>query len=351
MSTPKLRVGLIGAGGISHVHVQGWAKLNPDCAIVAIADPVEANRKRRGDEAKVASDHLFDDFNKMLKSAKLDAVDICTPNSFHAPAAIAALEAGCHVLCEKPLAATPDDIRKMIAVRDKSKKTLMTAQHMRFENRSRALKAYLDTGVMGDIYYARSHFLRRRFIPTPAGFIDKSLSGGGPTIDIGVHILDLTLHLMGQPEPVSVTGITPLKLGKRTDIRGHWGEWDRERMSVEDFAAGFVRFSNGAALSLECSWLANIREPEVTKITLIGTESGAEWPDLMVFSEKAGNLTDTKLAFVDTGLGGHAQEIAAFADAVLNSKPSPVPSEQSLKVQRILDGLYRSHESGGEVKF
>ena len=135
-----------------------------------------------------------------------------------------------------------------------------------------------------------------------------------------------------------------------TDIRGHWGEWDRERMSVEDFAAGFVRFSNGAALSLECSWLANIREPEVTKITLIGTESGAEWPDLMVFSEKAGNLTDTKLAFVDNGLGGHAQEIAAFADAVLNNKPSPVPAEQSLKVQRILDGLYRSNESGGEVK-
>jgi predicted dehydrogenase len=319
----KLRVGLIGAGGISGIHVQGWNRLNPDCAIVAIADPIEANRKRRADETKVSSEHLYADYQEMLKKEKLDAVDVCTPNMMHAPAAIAALQAGCHVLCEKPLAPTPADIRRMIEARDKAKKILMTAQHMRFQNNSRHLKAYLDTGVLGDIYYARSHFLRRRNIPASPNFLDKSISGGGPCIDIGVHILDLTLHLMGQPEPVSVTGITPNMLGKRKDIRGFWGEWDRDRMNVEDFAAGFVRFKNGAALSLECSFLANIKESEAYKILLLGTNAGCEWPELTVHGETAGSVTDTKLWFQDDGRPGHWQEIEASPKPCWKAAPPP----------------------------
>jgi len=126
-------------------------------------------------------------------------------------------------------------------------------------------------------------------------------------------------------------------------------KWDRDKITVEDFAAGFVRFKNGAALVLECSWLANIKEPEHTKITLMGTDAGAEWPELTIHGESAGSTTDTKLAFADDGIGGHQKEIAAFADAVLTGKPSPVPTEQSLNVSRILDGLYRSAESGREV--
>jgi predicted dehydrogenase len=345
---------LIGAGGISGVHVQGWSKLNPDCAIAAIADPVEASRKRRAEEAKVASTNLFADYRQMLKEVPLDAVDICTPNMVHAPAAVAALQAGCHVLCEKPLAATPADIRRIIAARDKARKLVMTAQHQRFGAGAQRLKALIDTGALGDVYYARSHFLRRRFIPAwgngGAGFIDKKLSGGGPCIDIGVHILDLTLHFMGHPEPVSVSGTTPCKLGKRKDIRGWWGEWDRDRMTVEDFAAGFVRFKNGATLSLECSWLLNCKETEYQRIWLFGTEAGAEWPELTIHGEKAGSTTDTQLKFADDKIGGHIKEIAAFAQAVLQRQPSPVPSEQSLNVQRILDGLYRSYSQGKEVK-
>ena len=156
-----------------------------------------------------------------------------------------------------------------------------------------------------------------------------------------------------EPPPPVKSGLLddpPQKLAKRADIRGWWGEWDRDRITVEDFAAGFVRFKNGAALSLECSWLANIREPEVTKITLIGTEAGAEWPVLSVFGEKAGSTTDINLKFPDDGVGGHQKEIAAFAEAVLTGKPSPVPTEQSLNVIKILDGLYRSSETGREVQ-
>ncbi len=348
---PKLRVGLIGCGGISGVHIGGWKRLNPHCQIVACADPIEERRNQRGEELGLPKEMRFPYLKDMLAAGvKIDAIDICANNIAHAPEAIIGLDNGLHVMCEKPLAMTPQQVRDMIAARDRAKdKILMTAQHMRFENRSVRLKEYLKGGCLGEVYYARAHFLRRRFLPARIGFIDKTISGGGPTIDIGVHILDLTLHLMGHPEPVSVSGITPQKLAKRTDIRGWWGEWDRDKITVEDFAAGFVRFKNGAALSLECSWLLNQKEPETTSINLMGTDAGAQWPDLEIYGEEAGSTTDIKLQFADDKIGGHHKEIAAFAEAILEGKPSPVPAEQSLNVIRILDGLYRSNESGREV--
>ena len=311
---PKLRVGLVGCGGISATHIDGWKRLNPGARIVACADPIEERRHQRGGELGLPNDRRFPYLSDMLKAGvELDAIDICTNNAAHAPVAIEALDHGLHVLCEKPLAMTPQQVRNMIAARDRAKtKILMTAQHMRFMNNSAHLKDYLSGGALGEVYYARAQFLRRRFLPTRIGFIDKTISGGGPTIDIGVHILDLTLHLMGHPQPVSVTGITPQKLAKRTDIRGWWGEWDRDKITVEDFAAGFVRFDNGAALTLECSWLANIKEQEFTKITLMGTQAGAEWPELTVHGEAAGSTTDIQLKHPDDHVGGHQKEIARF---------------------------------------
>jgi predicted dehydrogenase len=270
----------------------------------------------------------------------------------HAEITINGLKAGKHVICEKPLAPTPAAIRQMIAARNRSGKLLMTAQHQRFERSSQNLKKYLTTGALGEVYYARAHFLRRRYIPGwgSGSFIDKKRSGGGPCIDIGVHILDLALHFMNHPEPVVVTGITPCMLGKRKDIRGWWGEWNRDKMSVEDFAAGFVRFKDGSALSLEVSWLLNIHEPEYQRIVLCGTEAGAEWPAMTVHGETAGNVTDIKLSFPDDRADGHHTELAEFAKAIFTKKPSPVPPEQSLGVMRILDGLYRSNQTGREVK-
>ncbi|MBN2448893.1 MAG: Gfo/Idh/MocA family oxidoreductase [Lentisphaeria bacterium] len=349
-STAKLKVGLVGCGGISRVHFNGWDRLYPECEVTAICDILPAALERRGGEFEIPREQWYLDHRDMLRNADIDAVDVCVPNGVHAEIAINALKAGKHVICEKPLAPTPAEIRRMIAARDKAGKILMTAQHQRFERSSQNLKAYLDTGALGEVYYCRAHFLRRRFLPVRPSFITKGESGGGPCIDIGVHILDLALHFMGFPEPVSVSGITPCKLGKRKDIRGWWGEWDRERMSVEDFAAGFVRFADGSALSLECSWLLNIREREYQRIVLCGTEAGAEWPALTVHGETAGCLTDSQLAFPDDRADGHHTELLAFARAILKGEPSPVPSEDSLKVLRILDGLYRSFEMGKEVK-
>lgn len=350
-SKPKLRVGLIGCGGISGIHIAGWKRLHPTAQIVACADPIEERRNQRGDEIGLPAEMRFPYLTDMLKAGvELDAVDICANNAAHCPVTVEALGAGLHVMCEKPLAMNPQQVLQMIAARDKAKnKILMTAQSMRFEATSERMYEYVKNGVLGDIYYARSQFIRRRFLPTRIGFIDKTISGGGPVIDIGVHILDLTLHFMNHPEAVSVTAVAPQKLAKREDIRGWWGEWDREKITVEDFAAGFIRFKNGAAMALEVSWLLNIREKEMTRISLMGTDAGAEWPDMSVFGESAGSLTDMKLTFPDGHVGGHAKEIAVFTDAVLEGKPSPVPTEQSLNVIRILDGLYKSAASGREV--
>jgi predicted dehydrogenase len=340
----------VGCGGISHVHFTGWDRLYPECEVVAICDILDDALERRGSEFEIPRDQWYLDHQDMLRNADIDAVDICVPNGAHAEIAINALNAGKHVICEKPLAPTPDEIRRMIAARDNAGKILMTAQHQRFMRNSQSMRAYLDTGALGDVYYTRAHFLRRRFIPARPSFIQKEKSGGGPCIDIGVHILDLALHFMDFPEPVSVTGITPCKLGKRTDIRGWWGEWDRDIMNVEDFAAGFVRFADGQALSLECSWLLNIKEREYQRITLCGTEAGAEWPALTVHGETAGCLTDSQLAFRDDRADGHHTELVAFARAILKGEPSPVPPEESIIVMRILDGLYKSYQTGQEVK-
>ncbi|MDD4890197.1 MAG: Gfo/Idh/MocA family oxidoreductase [Phycisphaerae bacterium] len=349
---PKLRVALVGCGGISGTHINGWKRLSPTAQIVACADPIEDRRHQRGEEIGLPRESRFPYLKDILKSGiEIDAVDCCTNNSAHAPVSIEALNHDLHVLCEKPTTTKPQLVRKIMAARDKAKNRIfMTAQHMRFEQKSLKLKEFLGGGILGDIYYARAQFLRRRYLPARIGFIDKTISGGGPCIDIGVHILDLTLHFMGYPEPVSVTAITPQKMAKRKDIRGWWGEWDRGKITVEDFAAGFIRFKNGGALTLECSWLTNMREPELTKITLMGTEAGAEWPELTIHGESNGSVTDTALKFPQDNTGGHAKEIEVFADAILTGKPSPVPAEQSLNVIRILDGLYRSHAAGKEVK-
>lgn len=353
MAKAKLRVGLVGCGGISGAHLNGWQKLNPQCQVVAICDVLESALQRRGEEFHIPREQWYLDHREMLRKAEIDAVDVCVPNMVHEEITVNSLKAGKHVLCEKPLAPAPGAVRRMIAARDKAGRLLMCAQSQRFERSSQHLKAYLDTGALGEIYYARAHALRRRFIPgwnKGLSFIARDYSGGGPCIDIGVHVLDTTLNFMGFPEPVSVSGIAPCRLGRRTDIRGWWGEWDRQAMTVEDFAAGFVRFDNGAAMSLECSWLLDIKEREYSRIVLCGTEAGAEWPALTVHGEKAGSVTDTQLSFPDDHVGGHQSEILAFSRAILEGGPSPVPAEQSLTVMRILDGIYRSYEAGREVK-
>jgi predicted dehydrogenase len=230
----------------------------------------------------------------------------------------------------------------------------MTAQHFRFKGVSQALKKEIDAGALGDIYHARSWMLRRSgLIPSPT-FIFKKHSGGGPCIDIGVHILDLTLWLMGNPKPTVVTGVARAELAHKKGAFSIWRETPiPPEFDVEDFAAAFVRFDNGATLILEVSWLLHHdTQDEDMQLWLYGTQGGCHWPkgELLQTNYATRQHYNTALKLTRDTMEPHALECVEFARAVAEGRPSPVPAEQSLQVMTILDGIYRSQEAGGEVK-
>ena len=348
----QLKVGVIGVGGIARVHMPGWHE-SPHTEVIAGSDIDEAALNRWGQEHGVQK--LRVRAEDLIEDPDIDIIDICTPNMYHAPLAIAALEAGKHVICEKPLAPTPQEIYKMIEARDKSGKMLMTAQHFRFRGVSKALKAEIDAGSLGDIYHARGWMLRRGGLPVRPGFVLKQHSGGGACIDIGVHILDLTLWFMGNPTPVSVSGVARTKLAKRDGAFGLWGPIP-DIIDVEEFASAFVRFDNGATLILEVSWMLHHNVPnngfEDMQMWLYGTEGGSHWPNNDIFQSntKTQQYYNRSLLLNRDILEPHAQECVEFAEAIVEGKPSPVPAEQSLQVMSILDGVYRSQETGAEVR-
>ncbi len=353
MST-TLKVGCIGVGGIVNSHMPGW-DASTDAQVVAGADISEEAVNRWGDQHDIA--RRCTDSGELITDPDIDIIDICTPNAYHAPLAIAAMEAGKHVICEKPLAVNPDEIRQMIEARDRTSMMLMTAQHFRFSGASKALKAEIDTGVLGDVYHARDLMLRRGGAPTNRpGFYMKKHSGGGPCIDIGVHILDLTLWMMGNPRAVSVTGVTRDTLAKQP---GTFSEWDgvavKPEWDVEEFAAAFVRFETGATLILEVSWFLHHNTDDAfedMQMWLYGSKGGSHWPKCEIYSTdiERQQYHNTKLMRTSDKLEAHAQECVEFAAAVKAGAPSPVPAEQSLQVMTILDGVYRSHEAGGEIR-
>jgi predicted dehydrogenase len=345
----KLKVGVIGVGGIAKAHMPGWID-SPDTEVVAGCDIAEAALQTWGE--KYGVDNLSTQAGDLLNDPSIEIIDICTPNNYHAPLAIAALSAGKHVLCEKPLAPSPSLIRDMIAARDASGKLLMTAQHFRFTPAAKSMKAEIETGVLGEIYHARSWMLRRAAAPTRPGFILKEHATGGATIDIGVHILDLTLWFMGNPKPISVTGVARSDLAHLPGAFSIWGGAIPPEMNVEEFATAFVRFENGATLILEVSWLLHHKtEGEDMQMWLYGTGGGSHWPkgEILQTDYPAQKHLDRMLENATTLREAHAQECIEFAQAIIEGKPSPVPAEQSLQVLTILDGVYRSQELGHEV--
>jgi len=341
-------IGIIGSGGIAQgAHMPGYKALESEgVRIVAVADAMAATAKAAADKFDVP--HQFTDYRDMLALDEVDAVSVCTPNFLHKQPTIDALNAGKHVLVEKPLAMNAQEGREMVAAAKKSGKKFQVGFMTRFSGQAQALKRFIDAGDMGEIYYARAQALRRRGIPGWGVFIEKDKQGGGPLIDIGVHILDLTLFLMGHPKPTHVSGITYAKFGKRADVLGLMGQWDPKKFTVEDFAVGFVRFENGATLTLESSFVANMEQNDLFNTQLFGTEGGCQYSPVKMFFEKNRTLVDATPAFLPN-VRTHEAEIRAFVEAVREDKPVPVTGEQALQVTQIIDGIYRSAEEGREV--
>jgi predicted dehydrogenase len=342
-----LRVGIIGAGGIVRgAHLKpGWLAV-PDAQIVAVCDVNEKAARALATDFEIPN--VFTDFREMLKMKELDAVDICTPNKVHTTAVVAALEANKHVLCEKPLAVTVDEIFSMRAALRKTDRVLMTAQHHRFSEASVAIKAWVDTGALGEVYHARVNATRRNWLPINPGFIDPNLSGGGPCMDIGVHALDTALWLMNFPKPVRVSGRAHTNFAKGFDIPGGWGEWDRVLFGVEDFASGYIHFSNGSTMVLEASWLQH-QEKEELNATLQGKKASIRWPSGNFHTVVNRTLVDGMVLPHAGRKVAHTEEILAFADAIREKKPSPVPLEQSICVIAILEAIMKSSQLNQEV--
>jgi len=352
MSEP-IGIAIIGTGYIGRgAHLAAFRKMQ-DESLVRVVALCDGDAEALAAASTLAPDaRTFADYREMLTLGGIDAVDICTPNHLHKQPVLDSFAAGKHVFCEKPLAISAAEGAEMVAAGRAAGRQLGVGLNMRFGGGAQAVKRFVDDGKIGEVYYARAHALRRRGIPGWGQFTQKDKQGGGPLIDIGVHVLDLTLWLMGHPEPVSVSGQTYVKFGTRAGVLGLRGQWDPKTFTVEDFAAGFVRFANGATLSLESSFAANIAADQFGT-SLLGTEGGAYLEPLndagtRLFREESGTLTDTTPVFLPK-INTHEAELRAFVRALADDAPVPVPGEQGLRVTRILDALYLSAETSREV--
>ena len=354
----KLRVAVIGVGGIAqNQHLPAYEKID-NVDVVAVCDINEPRVKMVAEKFNVPKDCT--DYKEILEMDNLDAIDICTPNYLHSVIACAALEKGLHVLCEKPDAVSVAEAEKMKAAAEKSGKCLMVIRNNRYWPTSGFLKKFIGDGKMGEIYAARCGWQRRRGIPGRGGwFTTKAQSGGGPLIDLGVHMIDLAIWLMGNPTPVAVSGCTYNKFANSDDIsdsaESRYGDRNKDGIfDVEDLAMGFIKFDNGACMQIEFSWASNI-ENENFFVELRGEKAGSSWcsldQKLKIFGESYGTTTDF-IPNIDNTRGPriHELNIRHFADVVLNgAEPMFVP-QQGVNMIKILEAMYKSAEDGKEVR-
>lgn len=349
----KIKVAVIGCGGISQVHLDAYQK-NPKVEIYALCDIDEKQVIKRGEEYGVNRRYL--DCETMLKELpEIDAVSVCTWNSAHAPCTIAALKAGKHVLCEKPMAMNAIEAEKMMAAAKEAGKLLMIGFVRRFGNDCAILSDLIADDQFGEIYYAKATYLRRN--GNPGGwFGDKDRSGGGPLIDLGVHVIDLTRYLMGNHKPVSVYGATFQKLYNRKEIKGSGGyksvsAGQDDVCNVEDAVTALIRFDNGSVISVEASFSLNL-EKDRGDIEFFGTKAGAKLsPELRIFSTMSNYMTNVELT-VPTALsfgGLFENEINHFIDCVTDGIPCRNPAEDGVILMKILDAIYESARTGHEV--
>ncbi|WP_334071727.1 MULTISPECIES: Gfo/Idh/MocA family oxidoreductase [Paenibacillus] len=355
-----LKVAIIGCGGIANgKHLPSLAK-QPQVQMTAFCDIVEERAAKAASEYGAEGAKVYTDFRKLLEETDVDVVHVCTPNDSHAEITVASLESGRHVMCEKPMAKTAEQARRMLDAAKRTGKKLSIAYQNRFRDDSLFLKQVCENGELGDIYFGKALALRRRAVPTWGVFLDEEKQGGGPLIDIGTHALDLTLWLMDNYEPKSVTGSVFHKLGSRANAANAFGPWDPEQFKVEDSAFGFITMKNGATIALESSWALNVIDFGEARTLLCGTEGGADMNDgLRLNGEKLSRLYETK---VDFGSGGVAffegqqendatREARYWVEAILEDKEPLVKPEQALVVTEILEAIYESAKTGKTVYF
>ncbi|KAB8134164.1 Gfo/Idh/MocA family oxidoreductase [Gracilibacillus oryzae] len=351
----KIKVGVIGLGSISKQHIQGYLH-NQDAEIIAVADINEERAKQKAEELNITD--YYTDYRELLQNNEIDAVSICTWNNSHAEIAIAALHAGKNVLTEKPLCKT---VEEALAVEEAVKKFpdqfLQVGYVRRFGTNTQVLKRFIDNGELGEIYYAKASCLR--VLGNPGGwFADTDRSGGGPLIDLGVHVIDLCWYLMGKPKVKSVSGNAYQKLGNRSNVEFKSfykaADYNAEQNTVEDSANALIRFENGASLMVDVSFALHTKKNEIS-VSLYGDKGGADIePSLEIFTEKNNIMLNSTPQIDHLSFNfqkGFQNEIDHFIRCNKGEEKTIAPVEDGVEMMKILTGVYQSSQEQKEIRF
>jgi predicted dehydrogenase len=336
MPPKPVKVAILGAGAVAQInHIPAYTKL-PGAKIVALCDLDVAKAKRVA--SKFGIDFVTRKHQDVFEMDDVDAVDVCVPNHLHCEMTVEALKHGKHVLCEKPFSRNASEAEKMVQAAKKARKILMCAFNSRFRADSQLLKTYVGNGELGEIFYAKTGWLRHYPDWKREDWKSKAaLSGGGVLLDLGVHMLDLALWLIGMPEVESVSAST-----FRTDPKA----------DVESLAAALLRLENGVTLTLDVSW-ALLLERDFAYLNLFGKRGAALFNPLRIQKEQDGhliNVTPALESVVNLFKQSYEREIEHFVDCVRNETEPLSPGTDGLKVMRVLDAIYRSAKTGKEVK-
>ena len=343
----KLRIGIMGAGQESlHSHFPNCLKNKELAEIAAVCDVNLENAKKAAQQFQVPA--YYESHKEMLEKEELDLVTICVPNRFHEPLTVDALRAGCHVLCEKPPALTAVQAERMAMEARKAGKILTYNLHYRYAPEVQMMKKMIDGGEFGTLYTGKVQAVRRRGIPGWGNFTNKAMQGGGPLVDIGVHMLDTALYLLDYPWPVYVAASSSDRIGKRGGA-GLMGSWDPEKFTVEDGLFGFIQFEGGISLQIEAAFALNCKEKQKMNVEIFGDLAGASVFQGEIYGEKNENLTDTKLPFVQE-IDKRNISISNFIRCCAENDQPLITAEQGVTLMRIIEALYRSAETGKVVE-
>lgn len=349
-----LQVCVIGTGSISDMHLQSYLK-NPSVNIYGIYDYSKERAIEKAEKYGVSK--VYDSLDELFSDSEVDAVSICTWNNTHADISIRALEAGKHVLVEKPLSMNLEQALKVEEAVKKSNKILQVGFVRRFATNTKVLKSFIDNGKLGEIYYAKASCLRR--LGNPGGwFADKERSGGGPLIDLGVHIIDICWYLMGRPKVKSISGNTYNQLGNRGNIEHlsfyKAADYDKEKNTVEDMANALITFENGASLYVDVSFTLHAKKDELN-VKLFGTKGGAELePELVIVSEENNTITNIEPQIDHRTFdftNAFQNEIDSFVESCLSGTTPVAPVEDGVEIMKILSGIYEAAEKKCELTF
>ncbi|WP_449355140.1 Gfo/Idh/MocA family protein [Virgibacillus natechei] len=342
----KLKMGIVGAGGIAQErHIPAYLNIKEKVEITAVQD---LNHDRAQEVAKRFDiPHIYKNYSDVF--TEVDAVTICTPNKYHAEIAIAAMEAGVHVLCEKPMAITTEECEAMIEASRKSNKLLSIGYHYRFTEAAQVAKQAVVADEVGAPLVTRAQALRRRKVPGWGVFTNKELQGGGSLIDYGCHLLDLSIWLLGGPEPVEVMGTTYNSLSRSSNQVNDWGVFDHETFEVDDHVSAYIKFENDVSLQFECSWAANIKE-DSRHLSISGTAGGLSVYPYEFYQQKHGKMMTTTAEVDYSEANAGLRQAQNFVESCLGEAALIVKPEQARDVTKIIEAIYESSETGRSVR-